>query len=79
MDAFAAYRHTQNLPAVSLDLGPISNAGFLTENRDIADGIREWGYQWMDTRGLLGLIEGVIWRPDLAGAQVVTGFGKLRG
>lgn len=76
MDAFAAYRHTQNLPAVSLDLGPISNAGFLADRPDIAAGIKESGFQWMDTRELLGLIEWVIERPDLAGPQVVTGLGS---
>ncbi|CAG8893432.1 unnamed protein product [Penicillium egyptiacum] len=78
MDAFAAYRRTLGLPAVSLDLGTITDVGYLAENKDLASKMERQGFQGTDTPTLLSLIQVAISQSTGGGAQLVTGLGRWK-
>ncbi|CAG8003769.1 unnamed protein product [Penicillium olsonii] len=77
-DSFAAYRQSLGLAAVSLDLGAISDAGYLAENKELAQKMKRQGFQGMDSKRLLGLIEVAI--SELRGerTQMITGLGRWK-
>ncbi|OJJ42520.1 hypothetical protein ASPZODRAFT_76667 [Penicilliopsis zonata CBS 506.65] len=77
LDAFAAYRSARGLPTIALDLGVISDAGYLALNRDLAARMARQGFQGMSTRTLLALLESVITNQERT-YQVVTGLGRWR-
>ncbi|KAJ5503703.1 Acyl transferase/acyl hydrolase/lysophospholipase [Penicillium fimorum] len=78
MDAFAAYRRSLGLPAVSLDLGTITDVGHLAENKALAAKMERRGFQGTDTRTLLSLIQVSISQSTTGGAQLVTGLGQWK-
>ncbi|CAP93818.1 Pc16g11480 [Penicillium rubens Wisconsin 54-1255] len=78
MDAFAAYRRSLGLPAVSLDLGTITDVGYLAENRDLATKMERQGFQGTDTPTLLSLIQVAISQSTGGAAQLVTGLGQWK-
>ncbi|KAJ5206570.1 Acyl transferase/acyl hydrolase/lysophospholipase [Penicillium cf. griseofulvum] len=78
MDAFAAYRRSLGLPAVSLDLGTITDVGHLAENKDLAAKMERQGFQGTDTPTLLSLIQVAISQSTSGAAQLVTGLGQWR-
>lgn len=78
MDAFAAYRRSLGLPAVSLDLGTITDVGHLAENKDLATKMERQGFQGTDTPTLLSLIQVAIAQSTSGGAQLVTGLGQWK-
>lgn len=78
MDAFAAYRRSLGLPAVSLDLGTITDVGYLAENRDLATKMERQGFQGTDTPTLLSLIQVAISQSTGRAAQLVTGLGQWK-
>ncbi|KAJ5823826.1 Acyl transferase/acyl hydrolase/lysophospholipase [Penicillium robsamsonii] len=78
MDAFAAYRRTLGLPAVSLDLGTIKDVGHLAENKELATKMERQGFQGTDTPTLLCLIEFSISQSTTGGAQLITGLGQWK-
>ncbi|OQD87457.1 hypothetical protein PENSOL_c077G02280 [Penicillium solitum] len=78
MDAFAAYRRSLGLPAVSLDLGTITDVGYLAENSDLAAKMERQGFQGTDTPTLLPLIQVAISQSTSGEAQLVTGLGKWK-
>ncbi|KAL8853733.1 MAG: hypothetical protein Q9221_001376 [Calogaya cf. arnoldii] len=43
-DALAAYRRVQGLPATTMDLGVILGVGFVAENPDLVDNIKNFGF-----------------------------------
>jgi acyl carrier protein len=77
MDAFAAYRNSLGLPAVTLDLGVITGIGYLSENKELAAAMQKQGFEGTDERTLLALIRSAILSPRRQGgdSQVVTGLG----
>ncbi|KAJ5788763.1 Acyl transferase/acyl hydrolase/lysophospholipase [Penicillium paradoxum] len=77
MDAFAGYRRNIGLPGVSLDLGTITDVGYLAENKDLAAKMERQGFQGTDTPTLLSLIHVAI-SPPSGGGQFVTGLGQWR-
>jgi hypothetical protein len=77
-DAFAGYRGSLGLPAVSLDLGTITDVGYLAENKKLATKMEKQGFQGTDTRTLLWLIQVAISHPPTGGTQMVAGLGQWR-
>ncbi|KAF9883547.1 hypothetical protein FE257_003186 [Aspergillus nanangensis] len=84
MDAFAAYRHTLGLPAISLDLGVITDAGYLSENASLASKMSQQGFHGTDTKTLPALIEAAIVNSALPtpnnnnNPQIITGLGEWK-
>lgn len=78
MDAFAAYRRSLGLPAISLDLGTITDVGYLAENSDLAGKMERQGFQGTDTPTLLSLIQVAISQSTSGEAQFVTGLGQWK-
>lgn len=77
-DSFAAYRSSLGLPAVSLDLGTITDVGYLAENTELAAKMEKQGFQGTDTPTLLSLIQVAISQPPAGGTQIVAGLGQWR-
>ncbi|KAH8799346.1 putative polyketide synthase [Xylogone sp. PMI_703] len=81
MDAFAAYRNTLGLPAVTLDLGVITEVGYLAEtDKELAAGMQRQGFEGTSAESLMTLIQSAIVNPRREGllAQTVTGLGTWR-
>ncbi|KAE8394085.1 hypothetical protein BDV23DRAFT_190741 [Aspergillus alliaceus] len=80
MDSFAAYRNSLGLPAISLDLGVITDAGYLVENKKLASRMAQQGFQGTDTKTLMTLIEVAIveCQGDRATSQIITGLGQWK-
>ena len=78
MDAFAAYRRSLGLPAVSLDLGTVTDVGYLAEDSDLAAKMERQGFQGTDTPTLLSLIQVAISQSTSGEAQLVTGLGQWK-
>ncbi|KAJ6131357.1 hypothetical protein N7523_001817 [Penicillium sp. IBT 18751x] len=79
MDAFAAYRNAIGLPGVSLDLGTITDIGYLASNKDLAAQMERQGFQGTDTPTLLRLVEFAISQPVTGGmSQIMTGLGEWK-
>ncbi|GES58268.1 polyketide synthase [Aspergillus terreus] len=80
MDTFAAYRRSLGLPAVSLDLGVITDSGYLSENTGLASKMAGQGFQGTDTRTLMSLIEATITHQDseTVKPQIITGLGEWK-
>lgn len=82
MDAFAAYRNRLGLPAVSLDLGVITEVGYLAErDEELAAGMQRQGFEGTNKARLLALIQSAISEPRRSEgplAQMVTGLGTWK-
>ncbi|KAB8257378.1 hypothetical protein BDV32DRAFT_140451 [Aspergillus pseudonomiae] len=80
MDSFAAYRNSLGLPAVSLDLGVITDVGYLAENKELASRMGQQGFQGTDTKTLMSLIEVAIMscQKDRTISQIITGLGQWK-
>ncbi|KAJ5605451.1 hypothetical protein N7510_008232, partial [Penicillium lagena] len=80
MDSLAGYRNTLGLHAVSLDLGTVTDVGYLAENRDLAEKMTRQGFHGTDTSTVMSLIEAAILQPrDGSGvSQIVTGLGQWK-
>lgn len=79
MDAFAAYRNTLDLPAVSLDLGTVADVGYLASNKELLAKMESQGFQGTDTRTLLSLVQVAIAQPRIPGqSQIITGLGEWK-
>ncbi|KAJ5084893.1 hypothetical protein NUU61_009472 [Penicillium alfredii] len=79
-DSFAAYRNALGLPAVSLDLGTITDVGYLAENKDLAAKMARQGFQGTGTSTLLSLVQVAISqsRTTDTNSQIVTGLGEWK-
>ncbi|KAJ5103216.1 hypothetical protein N7532_003745 [Penicillium argentinense] len=79
MDSFAAYRNTLGLPAISLDLGTVTDVGYLAANKELATKMARQGFQGTDKKTLLSLIQVAISQPTKVGnAQIITGLGEWK-
>lgn len=76
MDSFAAYRKSVGLPAVSLDLGVITDVGYLAENTELAEKMAHRGFKGTDTSSLMSLIEAAI--GSGTNSQIITGLGEWK-
>nr|QTE76000.1 ScyPKS [Scytalidium album] len=81
MDAFATYRNSLDLPAITIDLGVITEVGYLAEtNKELAAGMQRQGFEGTNKEKLLALIQSAIADPKREGrlSQVVTGLGMWK-
>jgi NAD(P)-dependent dehydrogenase (short-subunit alcohol dehydrogenase family) len=78
MDSFAAYRKGLGLSAVSIDLGVITDVGYLAENKDLAEKMKQQGFHGTNRATLLSLIHVAISQPRCGITQMVTGLGQWR-
>lgn len=77
LDAFADYRNSLNLPAVTLDLGVIHDIGFVADNEKLQKGFEQQNFEMIESTELLAMLEEAIMNPlrrDQSG-QTVTGLG----
>jgi acyl carrier protein len=80
MDAFASFRNSLGLPAVSLDLGAIAEVGYLSDNSELAAAMERQGFELTNEKNLMALIHTAISNSQREGtrAQIVTGLGHWR-
>ncbi|KAL2875455.1 hypothetical protein SGCOL_009367 [Colletotrichum sp. CLE4] len=75
-DAFAKYRTSQGLPAVSIDLASIQEVGFVANAEGVAERLTKTGLADIDEASLLKIVETAIQMPsrpvDLS--QLITGI-----
>ncbi|KFH40913.1 Lovastatin nonaketide synthase-like protein [Hapsidospora chrysogenum ATCC 11550] len=78
-DAFASWRTSQGLPAVSIDLGTVKSVGYVAETEGVAARMERAGYVPQEEEEVLGLIEAAIRTPSRQSStrpsQVITGIG----
>ncbi len=77
LDAFANYRNTLGLAAVTLDLGVILDVGYVAENKDLAKNLERQGFEGTSEEELMALIQTAITNPHRPAplGQTVTGLG----
>ena len=80
MDSFASYRNSLGLPATTLDLGVITGIGYLTKNKELAEGMERQGFEGTNEEQLMALIQSAIAEPRQQGAlaQTITGLGSYQ-
>ena len=80
MDAFAAYRNSLGLPAITLDLGVITGIGYLSENKELAVAMELQGFEGTNETKLMALIKSAIVEPrrESALSQTITGLGTWK-
>lgn len=64
-DALANYRASIGLPATSIDVGMILGVGFVAENLDAIDNLRNWGFIGIREEEFHSIL-----------ASAITGYGK---
>lgn len=82
LDAFAMFRNSLGLSAVTLDLGVITGVGYLasSESKDLLDAMERQGFEATDEKKLMTLLQSVLTKPRKDGilAQTVTGLGTWK-
>ncbi|ROT41106.1 putative polyketide synthase [Sodiomyces alkalinus F11] len=82
-DAFARFRTSQGLPAVSIDLGMVKSVGYVAETKGVAERLAKIGYRPLEEDEVLRIIESAVRTPlrqqqAEAGrhSQVITGLAQ---
>lgn len=77
LDSFASYRNSRGLPATTIDLGAISDVGYLAKNPELRGAMQRQGFELTDKKTLTSLIHFAINNPRRPGllSQSVTGLG----
>ena len=77
LDSFASYRNARGLPATTIDLGAISDVGYLANNPALRAAMQRQGFELTDKKTLMNLIHFAIENPRRPGllSQSVTGLG----
>ncbi|KAI0009070.1 putative polyketide synthase [Xylariaceae sp. FL0662B] len=89
LDSFALYRRARGLPAATIDLGVITDAGYVAANKDLARALERQGFEGTTSEQLMALLHSAILaaRPsspssshidELARGHIVTGLGTWR-
>jgi aryl carrier-like protein len=78
-DAFARYRRSQGLAAVSLDLGLVDGVGFVAEQQGrgrVAERLLKIGYEPIEAKRAMRLIESAMYSPrrSMERSQMITGI-----
>lgn len=75
-DAFAKWRTSQGLPAVSINLGPVKDVGYVAGKHDVLERLLKLGFQPLEKMDTMRIIELAMLHPcrPLDLSQVITGF-----
>lgn len=57
IDALAHHCHARGLPAVSIDVGPVTDIGYMAQRSDITELIRSLGFVGLNGDELLGILQ----------------------
>jgi hypothetical protein len=81
LDAFADYRNNLGLPAVTIDLGMVSDVGYLAVNADLRHMLEKLGFSSVYLPELLAMIKTAIVHPlrsKSSSGRSVTGLGTYK-
>ncbi|QKX60887.1 uncharacterized protein TRUGW13939_08033 [Talaromyces rugulosus] len=75
-DAFARYRRSQGLAAVSIDLGPVEGIGFVAEHKGVDERLLKVGNAPIEAKLAMRVIESAMYSPrrPVGLSQVLTGI-----
>jgi hypothetical protein len=73
-DEFAAFRRSQGLPALTIDIGYLLSVGFVAEHDEYVDHVKAMGLKVMYTSDLHGLLSAAIEGPSHHPSQVMCGL-----
>ena len=59
-DAFARYRNSIGLPAVSIDLGVVSSVGYVAQRTDVKDRLTKAGFKTLGERQVINIVNAAI-------------------
>ena len=78
-DAFARYRASQGLPAVSLDLGMVKSVGYVSETKGVAERLAKQGWRPLGEQEVFHILETAMLHPrrDPRSSQIITGLEAL--
>ncbi|TVY35171.1 Highly reducing polyketide synthase [Lachnellula subtilissima] len=78
-DAFARYRASQGLPAVSLDLGMVQSVGYVSETKGVAERLAKLGWRPLGEQEVFHILETAMLHPrrDPRSSQIITGLEAL--
>lgn len=79
-DAFASYRTNLGLPAISLDLGMITNVGYVAENHSVQQGLEKLGFEGVNEVELMAMLKSAIMTPLRTSnpAYTISGLGSYK-
>ncbi|EFX05061.1 polyketide synthase [Grosmannia clavigera kw1407] len=79
-DAMASWRQSHGLPAVAIDLGPISDIGFVSTSVKVADRLRKDGdFAMLDEDIVLRALHAAIQNPFGPRSQIIAGLNGSPG
>lgn len=78
-DAFARWRTSQGLPAVSLNLGSVESVGYVADREGVAKRLAQTGYRQLSEQDVLELVECAIRNPmrSIDTSQIITGIAAF--
>ncbi|KAJ5826937.1 hypothetical protein N7447_003700 [Penicillium robsamsonii] len=79
-DAMAHWRQSKGLPGVSIDLGPISDVGYVAETAKVSERLRRSGdYVMLDEATVLRALGAAVARPLGGRRQIIIGLNTAAG
>ncbi|PWY94533.1 putative polyketide synthase [Aspergillus sclerotioniger CBS 115572] len=79
-DAMARWRQSRNLPGVAIDLGPISDIGYVSTSSKVADRLRKDGdFAMLDEDIVLRALNAAVLHPLHARTQIIVGLNSAPG
>lgn len=78
-DAFARWRTSHDLPAVSIDLGFVESVGFVADRDGVSKRLAQTGYRQLSEQDVLNLVESAICNPrrSIDTSQIITGIAAF--
>ncbi|KAF5965626.1 acyl transferase acyl hydrolase lysophospholipase [Fusarium coicis] len=79
-DAMARWRQSRGLPGVSIDLGPISDIGYVSTSSKVAERLRKDGdFSMLDEDIVLRALNAAVLHPLGARSQIIVGLNSSPG
>jgi len=78
MDAFAEFRNSMGLPAVTIDLGVMLEIGYVAENAELGQAMERQGFEGITEDELMAMLHWAVMNPyhGDSRSQLVTGLGS---